>query len=85
MLPLSLDIYIATGTLGAGEVQVGYKEKFLLRVMRYGNRLRREVVESLSLEEFKSHVAMALRDVVRGHCGDELMNGLDDLSGLLQP
>ena len=34
------------------------------------HRLHREVVESPSLEVLKSHVDMALTDVVSGHGGD---------------
>ena len=54
-------------------------------VVRYWNRLLREVVESLSLEEFKKRVDIALSDLVQsGHrCG--LMVGLDDLRDLFQP
>ena len=37
---------------------------FLSEVVRHCHRLPREEVESLSLEEFKSHVDMALRDTV---------------------
>ncbi len=44
-----------------------------------------EVVESPSLEVFKSRVDVALRDVVSGHGGDGSTIGLDDLGGLLQP
>jgi len=38
-----------------------------------------------SLEMFKKHVDVALRNMVSRHGGDGLMVGLDDLSGLLQP
>ena len=41
-----------------------------------------EVVESPSLEVFKSHMVVALRDMVSWH--DGLAVGLDDLSGLFQ-
>jgi len=39
-------------------------------------------VESLSLEVFKNHVDVALRDVVSGHGDDSLTVGLDDLRSL---
>lgn len=42
-----------------------------------------ELVESLCLEVLKGHVDVALRHVLRGHGGDGLMVGLDDLRGLL--
>jgi len=45
-------------------------------MVRQWHRLPREVVESLSLEVFKSRVDAALRDVV---------SGLDDLKDLFQP
>ena len=53
--------------------------------MRHWNRLPGEMVESLSLEVFKDHIDMELREVVSGHGGSELMVGLDGLSGLFQP
>jgi len=43
-----------------------------------------KVVESLSLEVFKNHGNVALRDVVSGHGGGGLMVGLRDLTGLSQ-
>ena len=54
-------------------------------VVRHWNRLPGEMVESLSLEVFKDHIDMELREVVSGHGGSELMVGLDDLSALPQP
>ena len=50
----------------------------------YWDELIREVVQSPSLEVFKSRVDGALRDVVSGHGGGKLTD-LDDLSGLFQP
>jgi len=45
-------------------LDIGFLEKFILRVMRHWNRLSREVVKSLSLEEFKNHIVVALKDMV---------------------
>ena len=44
-----------------------------------------EVVESPSLEVFRSCGDVALRNVVSGHGGDGLGVGLGDLGGLFQP
>jgi len=42
------------------------------RVVRHWHRLPRDVVGSPSLEMFKKHGDVALRDVVSGHGGDGL-------------
>ena len=47
-----------------------------------GELLPKEVLESPSLEVFKNHGDVALRDVVSGYGGDGLVVGL---RGLLQP
>lgn len=55
------------------------KDLFSERVVRQWQRLHREVVESPSLDVFKSHGDVALMDVVSGHGGDGLAIGLNDL------
>jgi len=61
------------------------KNVFSGRVVRHWHRLPRQVVESPSLDVFKSRVAVAQRDMVSGHGGDGLAVGLGDLRGLFQP
>ena len=69
-----------------GRVRLDIKENiFSEGVMRYWNRLCREVVESPSLEVFRNDGDVALRKTVGGHGGGGLVVGLDDLSGLFQP
>ena len=58
---------------------------FSVRVMRHWSRLPREVVESLPLEAFKSHVDAALKDTVRGHGCGGLTVGPGNHRGLFQP
>ena len=53
-------------------------------VVLHWHRLPREVVESLPLGVFKNRAGTALRNMV-SECGDGLMVGVGDLSGLFQP
>lgn len=53
--------------------------------MIHWHRLRREVVEALSLEVIKKRVDVGLRAMVNGHGQDGLAVGVDELSGLFQP
>ena len=61
------------------------KNFFLEGVVLQWHRLPREVVVSLSLEVFKNHVDVALRDMVSGHGGGRLTVGLENLRGPFQP
>jgi len=54
------------------------------KLVRQWHGLHREVVQSPSLEVFKSRVDVALRDVGSGHGGGGLAVGIGDLSGLFQ-
>jgi len=62
---------------GARALRLGVRKIFSDRVVGQWNGLHRERVESPSLEAFKSHVDVALRDVVSGYGGDRV----DDWTG----
>jgi len=58
------------------------KNFFPERVVKHWNRLPRR---ALSQEVLKNCVDVALRDMVSGYGGDELVVGLDGLSGIFEP
>jgi len=67
-----------------GRYRLGIRKYFFSKgVVRHWNRLLRKV--SPSLEAFKNHGDVALRDMVSAHGGDGFMVGPDDLRGLFQP
>ena len=62
------------------------KNNFSKRVIRCWDGLPREIVESPSLEVFKKHLDVILKEVVLWeNIGGRWTIGLDDLGGLLQP
>ena len=61
------------------------KNLFSETMVKYSNRLPKEVLNSPFLEVFKKRGGVALRDAVSGHGGGGLAVGSDDLSGLFRP
>jgi len=61
---------------------IHYSKLFSERVLMYGNRVPKEMVESLSMDVFKNCGDVAIRDTVKGGCRHGLVVGLGDLMGL---
>jgi len=61
------------------------KHFFSERKVLQWHGLPRVVVQSPSLELFRNRGDVALRDVVSGHGGGGLVDGLGDLRGFLKP
>ena len=61
------------------------KHFFSEREVLQWHGLPRVVVQSPSLELFRNHGDVALRDVVSGHGGGGLVDGLGDLRGFFHP
>ena len=61
---------MASGCTRRGTGWILGKKIFTDAVMMHWNRLRREVVESLSLEVFKNRMNVTVKDMVSGHGGD---------------